>query len=49
MDLEIRRDSVPGWKVILFKVSKDPIVLPNVLVTTEEVETYFDVSENVSH
>jgi hypothetical protein len=46
--LDMRKDSLPSWKFILFKTSKDPTVLPNVLVTRDEVLTYFELSKNAS-
>jgi hypothetical protein len=46
--LDMRRDSIPSWKFILFKTSKDPMLLPNVLVTRDEVEAYFELPKNAS-
>jgi hypothetical protein len=42
-DLDVRKDKIPDWKFILFKKDKEPTLLPNVLVTREEVEHYFEI------
>jgi hypothetical protein len=46
--LDMRRDSISAWKVILFNKAKEPIVLPNILVTKDDVEQYFETSSNAS-
>jgi len=44
-DLDIRRDTFPDWKFILFNERMEPVVLPTVMVTMEEVEKYFGIEE----
>lgn len=40
-DLDIRKDTFPDWKFILFNKEKEPMVLPSTSVTVEEIEQYF--------
>jgi hypothetical protein len=42
---DLKKHSNPEWKIILFKITKEPIVLPDVLLTRGEVETYFEISK----
>jgi hypothetical protein len=44
-DLDIRKDTLPDWKFILFKKTKEPMVFPSVAVTLKEVEQYFRRNE----
>ena len=44
-DLDVRKDKIPDWKFIFFKKEKEPTMLPNVLVTREEVQHYFEISK----
>lgn len=40
-DLDIQKDTLPDWKVILFKEEKAPVVLPSLGLTMEEVRSVF--------
>jgi hypothetical protein len=40
-DVDIRKDTFPDWKFILFNKKKEPVVLPSINVTVEEIEQYF--------
>jgi|GEM_PF-5798567 len=42
---DLRMDLFPEWKVILFKVTKEPIVLRDVLITKHDVENYFEIAK----
>jgi len=41
-DLDIRKDTFPDWKFILFKETGEPVILPSLYMTIEEVEQYFE-------
>lgn len=40
-DLDVQKDNIPDWKFILFKEGKDPMILPSLTLTVEDVEQYF--------
>lgn len=44
-DLNVQKNTLPDWKFILFKEGKAPVVLPSIMVTTEEVNRYFGEAE----
>lgn len=44
-NLDIEKDNFPDWKFILFRKKNQPLILPSVTVTREEVEQYFGVEE----
>ncbi len=44
-DLDIRKDTFPDWKFILFKEKSEPMILLSLYMTIEEVEQYFENEE----
>ena len=44
-DLDIRKDTFPDWKFILFNERSEPLILPSLYMTIEEVEQYFESEE----
>ena len=43
--LDVRRDSFPDWKFILFKRGKDPVILPSLTLTIEDIDQYLLIAE----
>jgi hypothetical protein len=43
--LDIRKDNLPTWNLILFKRSKEPEIAPTVGCTIEYVRDYFEIAE----
>lgn len=40
-NLNVRKDSIPDWKYIFYKEGKEPLILPSLMLTVEDVEQYF--------
>ena len=41
-DLDMSKDKFSDWKFILFKKGKDPEIVPNVILTLDKIDEYFD-------
>jgi|SRR5688572_24672117 len=44
-DLDMGKDTFADWKVIPFKERKEPVILPSISLTIEEVNPYFEREE----
>lgn len=40
-DLDVQKDTLPDWKLILFKEGNAPMILPSLTLTMEDVDQYF--------
>ena len=41
-DLDMQKDKFSDWKFILFKKGKEPKIIPNVQMTFDEIDIYFE-------